>query len=96
MPSSSSQSRVRQPTQTGFEASRAKEENRTVIMERNIIRQDVMVAPFSFIDQKFQENRWQSLYSCSNPVYPRLVKDFYGLHVQDSEECPIYRPQFVA
>jgi hypothetical protein len=63
-------------------------------MECNIIRADVMVTPFSFIDQIFQENECQSLCSCSNLVYPPLVKDFYAYMeiVQDLEDCPSYRP----
>jgi hypothetical protein len=47
-------------------------------MERNVIRADIMVAPFSFIDEIIRENRWQFLYSCSNPVHTHLVNDFYA------------------
>jgi hypothetical protein len=52
-------------------------ENRQVIPERNILRVDIMVAPLDFIAQMIQDNHWGYLYSCSYPVYPRLVRDFY-------------------
>jgi hypothetical protein len=61
-----------------LEATRARVEHRQVIIERNVIRADVMVSPFSFIDQMIQENHRQFFYSCSGIVYPRLVHDFYG------------------
>jgi hypothetical protein len=35
-----------------------------------------MVPPFDLIDHIFQENNWQSMYTC-NTVYPRLVREFY-------------------
>jgi len=50
MSSSSSQGRVRQRTEAGLEATRAMVEHRQVIIERNVVRADVMVPPFSFID----------------------------------------------
>jgi hypothetical protein len=49
-----------------------------MIIERNILRADVMVPPFDFIDQLIRENHWDYLYHYSGIVYPRLVKDFYG------------------
>jgi hypothetical protein len=58
-------------------ATRARIEQRTIIIERAIVRQDVMVSPFDFIDHIFQKNQWQSMYTC-NTVYPRLVREFYG------------------
>jgi len=91
MSASSSQCKVRQWTQEDFEDARARAERRQVIMERNVIRTDVMVAPFSFIDDIIWENKWQYLYNYSNPVHLRLVKDFYAYmeFVQGSENCPI-------
>jgi hypothetical protein len=47
MSASSSQCKVRQWTQEDFEDARARAERRQVIMERNVIRADVLVAPFS-------------------------------------------------
>jgi hypothetical protein len=58
-------------------ATRARIEQRTIIIERAVVRQDVMVSPFDFIDHIFQKNQWQSMYTC-NTVYPRLVREFYG------------------
>jgi hypothetical protein len=78
MSASISQCRVRQRTEVGLEATRAKVEHRQVIIERNVVRADVMVSPLSFIDQMIQENHWQFLYICSSIIYPRLVRDFYG------------------
>jgi len=69
----SSQRRVRQRTDAGLAATRARIESRQVIPERNIVRADVMVAPLDFIAQIIQENHWGYLYHCACPVYPRLV-----------------------
>jgi hypothetical protein len=49
-----------------------------VIIERNVLRANVMVPLFYFIDQLIQENHWDYLYKCFGIVYPRLVWDFYG------------------
>jgi hypothetical protein len=59
-------------------ATKARMENRQVILERNILRADIMVAPLDFIAQMIQDNHWGYLYSCACPVYPQLVRDFYG------------------
>lgn len=37
-----------------------------------------MVALLDFIAEMLQTNHWGYLYSCACPVYPRLVRDFYG------------------
>jgi hypothetical protein len=52
----SSQRRVRQRTDAGLAATRARIESRQVIPERNIVSADVMVAPLDFIAQIIQEN----------------------------------------
>jgi hypothetical protein len=52
MSASSSQCKVHQ----GTEATRAKVENRQVLIEHNVVRADVMVAPFDFIDHLIKEN----------------------------------------
>jgi hypothetical protein len=53
------------------------------------MRADVMAAPLFYIDEIIQENHWQYLYSCSNLVHLRLVKDFYAYMevVQDTDDC---------
>jgi hypothetical protein len=78
MSSGSSQRRVIQRTDEGIAATRARMENTQVIPERNILRADIMVAPLDFIAQMIQDNQWSYLYSCACPVYPKLVRDFYG------------------
>jgi hypothetical protein len=62
-------------------------ESRQVILERNIIREDVTVAPLDFIAQLIQDNHWRYLYNCACLVYPRLVHDFYGYMegIQDND-----------
>jgi hypothetical protein len=39
------------PTEEGIAATRANVETRPVIIERNVLRADVLVPPFNFIDQ---------------------------------------------
>jgi len=53
-------------------------ESRQVILEPNIVKADVMVTPLNFITQMIQDNHWGYLYNCACPVYPRLVRYFYG------------------
>jgi hypothetical protein len=48
-----------------------------MIIERNVLRANVMVPPFDFIDQMIQENHGDYLYHCTDIVYPRLVRDFW-------------------
>jgi len=50
MSARSSQRRVHQRTEEGLEATRVKVENRQMLIERNVVRDDVMVVPFDFID----------------------------------------------
>jgi hypothetical protein len=78
MSSASSQCKARQRTDEGIAATRARMESRQVIPERNIVKADVMVAPLDFIAQMIQNNHWGYLYNFACPVYPRLVRDFYG------------------
>jgi hypothetical protein len=58
-------------------AARARIDQRTIIIERAVVRQDVIVPPFDFIEHIFQENKCQSMYTC-NIVYPRHVHEFFG------------------
>jgi hypothetical protein len=75
---SSSQCRVRQRTKEGLESTRARVETRPMIIERNVVKADVMIPPFDFKDRLIWENHRDYLYHCSSIVYPRLVRDFYG------------------
>ncbi len=47
-------------------------ENMQAILERNILRADVMVAPLDYIAEIICDNHWGYLYSCACTVYPRL------------------------
>jgi hypothetical protein len=42
----------------GLEATRARVETRPVIIERNVVRVDVLIPPFDFIDLLIWENHW--------------------------------------
>jgi len=79
-------------SKTEIAIAKARIEHRTIVIERAVVRQDVMVPPFNFINQIFQENKWQSMYTC-NIVYPRLVHEFYGnlKIVQIDQSFPILK-----
>jgi hypothetical protein len=53
-------------------------ENRQAILERSVVRADIMVAPLDIIYEIIQGNHWGYLYTCACQVYPKLVHDFYG------------------
>jgi hypothetical protein len=57
----------------------AKVANKQVLLERNVLRANIMRAPLDFIAEIIQANHWEYLYNCAGPVCPRLVHDFYGL-----------------
>jgi hypothetical protein len=78
MSASSSQRRVHQRTKDSLEATRARAVTSPVIIERNVVRADIMIPPFDFIDRLIWDNHWDYLYHYSDIVYPRLVWDFYG------------------
>jgi len=71
-----SQGRLYKRSIAEAEAAMAKIDKGTIVMERAVVRQDVMVALFAFINETFQENGWQSLFT-SNKFYLRLVGEFY-------------------
>jgi hypothetical protein len=54
MSAGSPQRRVRQRTEEDVAASRAKIMNRPVILERNVIRADIMIAPLDGIHEIIQ------------------------------------------
>jgi hypothetical protein len=62
MYTSSSLHKVRQRAEEGIAASKARVETKTVIIERNFLRADIMAPPFDFIDQLIRENHWNYLY----------------------------------
>jgi hypothetical protein len=59
-------------SKTKIAAAMARIERRTIVMSGAIVRQDVMVPPFNFINLIFQENGWQSMFTC-NKIYTRIV-----------------------
>jgi hypothetical protein len=87
-----SQGRLRDRTKEEIASAKAKIKKRTIVIERVVIRKDVMVAPFDFINQIFQKNGWQSMFT-SNKVYPKLVREFYvNLQiVQIEQSCPVLK-----
>jgi hypothetical protein len=77
MSAGSSQRRVRQRTEEGFAASRAKIANRPIIPESNIVRANVLVALLDVINDIIQTYNWGYLYNCACIVLTRLVREFY-------------------
>jgi hypothetical protein len=77
MSADNSQCRVRQRADEARAASLAKIENRQAVLERNVLRANVMVAPLDFIADIIRDNHWTYLYNCTCTVYPRLVREFY-------------------
>jgi hypothetical protein len=74
----SSQCRVRQRTEEDRSALQAKIMDRTVIVERNVVRSDIMVPPLDSIYDTIQTYHWGDLYTCSCVVLTRLVSFFYA------------------
>lgn len=59
------------------DALRGKISKRSIIVERGVLRSDLMVEPFQFIYDIFRENKWLTLFEPVN-VYHRLVREFYS------------------
>jgi hypothetical protein len=78
MSASSPQRRVRHRTVEDRATLHAKTMDRTVIVERNVIRSDIMVLPLDSIHAIIQTYNWGYLHSCACVVYTRLVKLFYA------------------
>jgi hypothetical protein len=94
MSACSSQRRVRQRTEEGIAASRARIANRQAILERNVVRADVLVAPLDVIDDIIQTYHRGYLYNSACIVLLRLVREFY-VHlevVQDEDRALFYSP----
>jgi hypothetical protein len=69
----SSQSRVRQRTEVERNEIQAKIMDQTVIVERNVVRVDIMVPPLNNIHETIQHYQWTYLYTCACVVLTRLV-----------------------
>jgi hypothetical protein len=70
--------------------SRARIANMLVIPERNVVRDDVMVAPFDVINDIIQTYNCGYLYNCACIVLTRLVREFYThLEVVQDEDSGI-------
>jgi hypothetical protein len=67
-------------------------ETRSIVIERAVVRQDIMVAHFDIIHQVFRDKEWMSLFSF-NKIYPRLVCEFYAnieiVHIQ--QQCLVLK-----
>jgi hypothetical protein len=50
----------------------------TVIVERNVVRSDIMVPPLDSIYKTIQTYHWGYLYTCACIVLTRLVRLFYA------------------
>jgi hypothetical protein len=52
--------------------------DRPIIIERNVVRSDIMVAPLDSIHDTIQTYHWGYLHNCACVVYTRLVRLFYA------------------
>lgn len=72
-------------TSQGYMRKRSREEvvaqerinKRAIVIEREVLKSDIRAAPFDFIYQRFQENKWLSLFDLVGKIFPRLVREFY-------------------
>jgi hypothetical protein len=84
----SSQRKVCQRIEEGIVASRARIANMAVILETNVVKADVFVAPLDVINDNIQTYNWGYLYNCAYIVLTRLVREFYThlevMHDEDS------------
>jgi hypothetical protein len=69
----SSQSRVCLRTEAEQNEIQAKIMDRTVIVERNVVRVDIMVPPLNSIHETIQHYQWTYLYTCTCVALTRLV-----------------------
>jgi hypothetical protein len=69
----------------------AKVANRQALTKRNVLRADIMRSLLDFIAEIIEANHWGYLYTCACPLYPRLVREFYGCLeiVQDDDHVII-------
>jgi hypothetical protein len=78
MSAGSPQGRVRQRTEGDRVAIRIKIMDSSVIIERNVVRSDIVVAPLDSIHDTIQTYHWGYLHNCACVVFTRLVKLFYA------------------
>jgi hypothetical protein len=92
MSTNTSQRQSRKRSRTNLTAAKERMDKRGIAIERAVIRQDVMMEPFSFIHQIFRNNEWMSLFT-SSKIYPKIVREFY-LHleiVDILQQCPVLK-----
>jgi hypothetical protein len=76
MSANNPQCKVRQRIKGDRAALRAKIMDQPVIVERNVVCSDIMVAPLDSIHDTIQTYHWGYLHSCACIVYTRLVRLF--------------------
>jgi hypothetical protein len=78
-------------------ASRAKILNRPIILERNVVRDDILVAPLDVINEIIQTYHWGYFHNCACIVLTRLVREFYAhLEVVQNEDNGIILQSTIA
>jgi hypothetical protein len=83
----SCQGLVRQRIEAEKNEIQAKIMDRTVIVEWNVVRVDIMVPPLNSIHETIQHYQWTYLYACACVVLTRLVRLFYAnLKVAQDDE----------
>lgn len=71
--------------------------SRAVMLERNLIRIDLMVAPLDSINEIIQTYYWGYLHNCACIVLTRLVKEFYAhLEVAQNDDNGIILQSTIA
>jgi hypothetical protein len=74
----SSQRRVCQRTEEERSVLQTKIMDRTVIVECNVVRSDIMVPPLDSIYETIEAYHWGYLYTCACMFLTRLVRLFYA------------------
>jgi hypothetical protein len=88
MSTGSPQRRVRKRIEGNRAALRAKIMDRPIIVERNVVRSDIMVAPLDSIHDTIQTYHWGFLHTCACVVYTKLVRLLYAnLEVVQDDDC---------
>jgi hypothetical protein len=88
MSTGSPQRRVRKRIEGNRAALRAKIMDRPIIVERNVVRSDIMVAPLDSIHDTIQTYHWGFLHTCACVVYTKLFRLLYAnLEVVQDDDC---------
>jgi len=63
-------------------------QSRQVLSEWNLLRADLRDPVLLPIAQMLLENKWEYLYNCAYPAFPKLVQEFYGhmIVIQDDDK----------